>query len=213
MWFVETIAREKVKEIPLTLCVLATQALLDTALNKLRLHLSQNLISLACSLLGQYLTNDIAVVKWNILTKLMRQGSNLLLENKEAIGFLSYFLSHRVDIFHIIWVVFGCNIVTIYLGAKRTRAKDRCNSSDIHNAIRLRSNAKLLSPWLSKLKYSSPLSLMENTFVYLRIVEIDSIWVEVLLVKLFNVFKCRLLNTFVAPKDMRNSSLHHSQGS
>ena len=64
---------------------------------------------------------------------------------------------------------------------------------------------------LSKLESANKVTLVKNIFIYSRIIQVDCIWMQILVIKVLDLLEGWLFDAMMALQDKFNGSLHHGQ--
>ena len=184
-------------------------AVLLAAIDKLDTQLAA-LVILACSLLCKNLTEEVTFIEGQS-SKLVGQQCNLLLEDKESVCLLCNLTMIVVQILDSMRGSLGIHIILMNTCSQRTGAIDGSDSGNADNFIRLHPHTELLSAGFGELESTRPLAAMENLLVDLLIVEIDNIWMQVLIIEFFNICKGWIFDIIMPAKNVLNAALHHLQ--
>ena len=123
----------------------------------------------AGTLLGQHLAKHITFVERQA-TQLVGKQGDLFLEDQETKCFLCDLMRIIIEVFDMVWAFLCVHVFIMHICRQGTRSIDGCDSRHINNITRLRSHTELLSALLCELEYPSPLTSMEDVFIYLFIV-------------------------------------------
>ena len=80
-----------------------------------------------CSLFCEHFAEEVALVQRDIVAQFVSEHSQLLLEDKQPVGFSKHFFDDRVLVMDLARVALVRNIQAVSLGAKWSRAE---NSGD-----------------------------------------------------------------------------------
>ena len=107
-------------------------------------------------------------------------------------------MSVIVQILDVMRALLGLDIFVMNIGGQGARAINRRDSRHINDIAWLCAYTKLLRALLGKLEYTSPLTGMKDILVNLLVIEINYIWVKVLLVILSHLREGRVFNPMMA---------------
>ena len=141
----------------------------------------------------------------------MSNLGDLFLKDQETKCFFGDLLYLGCKILDVLWAFLCINVILVDICRQRTGAVDGSNSRDINDVVGLYALGKVLSTIFGELESANEVALVENIFIDSRIIKIDNIRVQVLVVEVLDLLESWLCDTMMALENQLNGSLHHSK--
>jgi hypothetical protein len=119
----------------------------------------------------------------------MSNLGDLFLKDQETKCFFSDLLHLGCKILDVLWAFLRINVILVNICRQRTGTINGSNSRDINDVVWLYTLGKVLGTRLGELECAYEVALVENIFIYSRVIKIDNIGMKMLIIEVLDLLE------------------------